>query len=153
MKTVLTILLVILAVLVSGCTTTAPVTTPLAATPTPLSVSTNAVIPDMTGLWIGTGTGYTTTDDFYYYPKTIFNISKQKGQVFVGRKEYPRSDGKTYYENFSGIVTMNGEVYEADSIGGIGLGRLTSPNTMELNYLEEGFDTKAIILTLSRQKI
>ena len=153
MKTILTIILVILAVLISGCTTTAPTITPLTTTSSPQSVSTNAVIPDVTGLWIGTGTGYTTIDDFYYYPKNIFNISKQKGQVFVGRKEYPRSDGKTYYENFSGIVTMNGEVYEADSNGGFSLGRLTSPNTMELNYLEEGADTKAIIITLSRQKI
>lgn len=151
MKTALTILLVILAVLAAGCTTQAPAATPPAATPAPQSVPTNTVIPDMTGLWKGTGTGYTTLDDFTYYPTATFNISKQKGHIFTGRKEYPRTDGKTYYENFSGMVSMNGDVYEADSLGGFSIGKLTGPNTMELYYLEEGNDTKAIIITLSRQ--
>ncbi|MFA4850423.1 MAG: hypothetical protein WC626_11915 [Methanoregula sp.] len=152
MKTVLTILLVILAVIASGCTSQAPAATPPVASPTPQSVSANTAIPDMTGLWKGTGTGFTTLDDFTDFPMTIYNISKQKGQVFTGRKEYPRTDGKTYYENFAGIVTMNGEIYEADSMGGFSIGKLTGPNSMELNYIEEGNDTKAIILTLSRQK-
>ncbi|MFA4876391.1 MAG: hypothetical protein WC586_03185 [Methanoregula sp.] len=158
MRIALTILVIVLAVLASGCTTPAPAaTTPAAATtPTatlaPQPVSANTAIPNMVGLWKGTGTGYTTADDFYYYPTSNFNITKQKGQAFVGRKEYPRSDGKTYYENFSGIVTMNGEVYEADSMGGFSIGRMTGPDSMELNYLEEGPDTKALVLTLTRQK-
>jgi hypothetical protein len=152
MKTVLTILLVILAVIISGCTSQAPAATPTVTSPTPQSVSTNTAIPDMTGLWKGTGTGFTTLDDFTYFPMATFNISKQKGQIFTGRKEYPRTDGKTYYENFVGMVTMNGEIYEADSLGGFSIGKLTGPNSMELNYIEEGNDTKAIIITLSRQK-
>jgi hypothetical protein len=106
----------------------------------------------MTGLWIGTGTGYTTLDDFTIFPATIYNITKQKGQIFTGKKEYMKTDGKTYYESFSGMVTMNGEVYEADSLGGFAIGKLTGPDSLELNYLEEGPDTKAIILTLNRQK-
>jgi hypothetical protein len=50
------------------------------------------------------------------------------------------------------MVTMNGEIYETDSLGGFSIGKLTGPNSMELNYIEEGNDTKAIIITLSRQK-
>ncbi|WP_321507502.1 hypothetical protein [uncultured Methanoregula sp.] len=153
MKTAFTILAVlVLAVLICGCTNTAPAATPPPVSPTTQPVSATSAIPDMMGLWKGTGTGYTTTDNFYDYPVSIFNITKQKGQIFTGRKEYPKSDGKTYYENFSGIVTPDGRVYESDSIGGFALGKLTGPDSLELNYLEDGPDAKAIILTLSRQK-
>ena len=154
MKTAFTIMVVlVLAVLISGCTNPAPAATPLPVSPTIQPVSANTVVPDVTGLWKGTGTGYTTIDDFAYFPNVIYNISKQKGQIFTGKKEYPKTDGKTYYENFAGLVTTNGEIYEVANMGGIAIGKLTGPDSMEINYLEEGADTSAIIVTLSRQKI
>ena len=134
--------------LACGCTTQAPATTQSTAPPT---VSTNGNIPNMTGVWQGAGDGYTTNDGFTHYPAATFNITAQKGQIFIGKKEYPRSDGNTYYENFSGIITTNGEFYEADSIGGFSFGRLTTPNTLEIQYLEEGNDTKALVAHLTRQ--
>lgn len=144
MKTAFAILVFILAVLACGCTAQAPAASP--------AVTANTAIPDMTGIWSGTSTGHTQLEGFIYYPTTTFNISVQKGQVFAGQKEYPRMDGKTHYENFSGFVTRNGEIYEADNLGGIAIGTLTGPDTMELNYVEEGPDAKAIIIRLTRQK-
>jgi hypothetical protein len=153
MRTAFTILMLVLALLLaSGCTSQAPAATTPSVSPVPGAVTANTQIPDMIGLWVGTGTGYTVPDGFYYYPTTTFNISVQKGQIFTGRKEYPKLDGKTYYENFSGIVTMNGEIYEADSEAGFSIGKLTAPDSLELNYLEDGKDTKAIIMHLTRQK-
>ncbi len=158
MRNALIILAVILAVLISGCTTQAPAATPPtvspAATPSTFSGSAPATAstPDMTGLWSGTADGYTTLDGFTHYPTTIFNISQQKGQVFIGQKEYPRTDGKTYYENMTGVITTNGEFYEADSNGGFSIGKLTGPDSLEIVYLEEGKDTKAIVIHLTRQK-
>lgn len=115
------------------------------------TVSTNVNIPNMMGVWQGTGDGYTANDGFNHYPTATFNITAQKGQIFIGKKEYPRIDGKTYYENFSGMITTNGEFYEADSMGGFSFGKLITPNSLELNYLEEGNDTKALIAHLTRQ--
>jgi hypothetical protein len=146
MRTALTILVLVLAVLACGCTSKAP-----AATPATQTVSVNTAIPDMTGVWEGPSDGY-AQHGFNYFPNTIFNVTAQKGRVFIGNKEYPRADGKTYYENFTGIVTANSEVYVTDSEAGISLGKLTGPDSMELNYLEEGADTKALIMQLSRKK-
>lgn len=149
MKFILAILIIfIVAVLACGCTTQAPTITQVTATPT---VSTNVNIPNMMGVWQGTGDGYTTNDGFTHYPSATFNITAQKGQIFIGKKEYPRIDGKTYYENFSGMITTNGEFYEADSMGGFSFGKLITPNSLELNYLEEGNDTKALIAHLTRK--
>jgi hypothetical protein len=149
MKFILAILMIfIVAVLASGCTTQAPATTQVTASPT---ASTNVNIPDMTGVWKGTGDGYTTNDGFTHYPAATLNITAQKGQIFIGKKEYPRIDGKTYYENFSGIITTNGEFYEADSIGGFAIGKLITPNSLEMNYLEEGNDTKALVAHFTRR--
>lgn len=149
MKFLLAILtLFAVAVLACGCTSQAPPITQATASPT---ISPNVNIPDMTGVWQGTGDGYTTNDGFTHYDTATFNITAQKGQIFIGKKEYPRTDGKIYYENFSGIITTNGEFYEADSIGGFSIGKLITPNSLEINYLEEGNDTKALIAHLTRR--
>jgi hypothetical protein len=139
MKTILAIVALLLVVLACGCTA-----------PAPQPGVANTAIPNVTGVWQGTADGYTTGDGFYHYTTTIFNVTTQKGQIFIGRKEYPRVDGRTYYENFTGIIGADGEFYEADSIGGFSIGTLTAPNTLELNYLEEGNDTKAIVIHLTR---
>ena len=157
MRNAFTILVLVLAVLVSGCTSQAPAATPPAVSPaaTPATYSavpTNTGIPDMTGLWEGTADGYTTRDGFTHFPTTIFNITNQKGQVFIGQKEYPRTDGKTYKENLTGVISVNGDFYQADGVGGFSMGKLTGPDSLELTYLEEGADTKAIVIHLTRQK-
>ena len=144
MKTAFTILLVFVVVLACGCTTQTPASSPVATA--------NTTIPDLTGIWSGTSIGNTHVEGFVDYPTTLFNISAQKSQVFTGRKEYPRMDGMTHYENFSGFLTTKGEIYESDDLGGIAIGTLTSPNSMELNYVEDGPDAKALIIRLTRQK-
>jgi hypothetical protein len=49
------------------------------------------------------------------------------------------------------MITTNGVVHEADSNKGFSMGRLTAPDSLELNYLEEGNNTKAVAMHLSRQ--
>jgi len=136
-------------ILCAGCTTTnlstsgqsTPVATP----------ATMKSIPDLIGRWSGNSTGHTTVEGFFTHP-TLFNISEQKEQAFSGRKEYLRGDGKMYYENLSGIITMTGEIYESDGGAGFSIGRLTGPDSLEFNYLEDGSDNKAYITRLTRQK-
>jgi hypothetical protein len=141
-------LLVAALVIACGCTSTPPPATPAAVTPAPLPSATNTAIPGMTGVWQGTADGY-SQHVFGHYP-VIFNITEQQGQVFTGRKEYPKADGMTYYENLTGIVTPSGDIYGADELGGIEFGKLTGPGAMVLHYIEEGSDTKAMVLSLTR---
>ncbi len=147
MKIALTILVVIiLAVLVCGCTTQVQ-----QAPPVPPTAPANTAIPDVTGVWKGPSVGYIVNEGWINYPTTTFNITTQKGQVFIGKKEYESLDGKMYYETFTGLVTPNGEFYQIDSIKGFSIGKLTTPDTLELNYLEEGNNTKTVISHLTRQ--
>ena len=144
------VILIIGLLLICGCTSTG--TQGAAPVPTP-AVTMNTATPDITGIWSGTTAGHTRSEGFVEYPATLYNISMQKGQAFTGAKEYPRMDGKTYYENFSGVITRSGDLYIADhELGGMIIGKLTGSDHMELEYIEEGADAKAFIIQLTRQK-
>ena len=152
MKIAISILLVILAVIACGCTAQAPapVAVPVA---TPAQITT-AATPVLTGIWTGTGIGHSKAESFRELTSLVFNISEQKGQAFVGTKEFTRPDGKFYAEKFSGVITRNGEIYFADhDRSGISLGKLTGPDSMEIYYIEDGADAKVFIDLLNRKKI
>jgi len=152
MKGTLLIFTIIFAVLACGCMSQTPAEPPGTPQVSTQTVSVEKAIPDLTGIWSGTGTGHTRAEGFVSNAPVHFNITVQKGQVFSGLKEYIRPEGGTFYENFSGIVTLTGEVYESDDLRGFAFGKITGPDSMELNYLEDGLDTKAYILHLTRHK-
>jgi hypothetical protein len=151
MKTIVIILIIVLTVLACGCLNQAPAKPQVPEQGVAPPVPEVKALPDLTGIWSGNATGHTAVEGFVRYPAS-FNISAQKGQAFSGRKEYVRGDGKTYYENFSGIITLSGEIYESDGGAGYGIGRMTGPDTIEIRYLEDGPDTKAYLVQLTRQK-
>lgn len=147
MKAALAVLfIIVLAVLACGCTVS-PSDKPAVTKSSVL----NATAPDLTGVWKGTSVGYIVKEGFQSYSNTVFNITEQKGQVFIGKKEYQTKDGKIWYEDFTGLVTADGEFLQTDSDKGFSLGKLTGPDTLELRYLEEGNNTKALISYLTRQ--
>lgn len=152
MKIVVIVLLIASAILVCGCTTLAPTAAPGTTPGTSIVVPVEKTIPNLIGVWSGNATGHTKVEGFAINLPVTFNISAQKGQAFSGRKEYLRGDGKTYYENFSGFITLTGEIYESDDVKGFSIGRLTGPDSMDLNYLEDGPDTKAYFFSLIRKK-
>jgi hypothetical protein len=134
----------------AGCTTQAPAAPTATATPTSTPP---AAPPGITGVWTGTSTGYLKSTGFIENAPFRLNITVQKGQAFTGVKEYVCPDGKVSTENVSGIVTPSGEVYLADDVKGVNLGRLTDPDTLEVFYLEDGpGEAKAMISHLRRQK-
>jgi hypothetical protein len=145
-------LLVACAIHICGCTTLAPTAVPGTKPGTSIVVPVEKTIPNLIGVGSGNATGHTKVQGFANHLPVTFNVSAQKGQAFSGRKEYLRSDGKTYYENFSGFITPTGEIYESDEVRGFSIGRLTGPDSMDLNYLEDGPDTKAYFFSLIRQK-
>ena len=145
MKIALTVLLVILAVLACGCTATAPAT-PTVASPVTM---TN---PDITGIWTGTSAGHFNALGFHEQLSPKYNITEQRGQSFAGYVEYTRPNGTLDSEEFSGVINNRGEIYLAQLDAGVVIGDLTGPDTMELSYIEDGPDAKAIIIYLTRQK-
>lgn len=152
MKIAVTLLLIVLAVLACGCTAQAPAAAPQAAPAASPTVQAYTSTPDLVGRWVGTSVGHAQNSGFWEWPATVFNITVQKGQAFYGAKEYTNKDGKIYYENFSGVITPKGELYMADNMKGKTFGTLTGPDTLELVNIEDGADTKAYYMLLTRQK-
>lgn len=152
MRTAFIILVLILAVLACGCTSTTPAAAPAAAPAATPAMTTATTIPGVTGIWTGTSVGHSQLEGFREHTSAVYNISAQQGHAFSGTKEYVRADGKKYTENFSGTVSSRGEIFMGDTAGGIADGMMTGPDAMELGYAEDGPDAKAFLLLLTRQK-
>lgn len=105
----------------------------------------------MIGMWSGNATGLSTARGYAENFPMKYNITVQKGQVFSGIKEYERPDGPVLSENFTGIITSGGEIYLADNIAGIQIGKIKDPNNLEFIYIEDGADSKTMIFTLTRK--
>lgn len=112
---------------------------------------TNVSTPDLVGIWNGTAFGHTSVDGFVEFDSIVYNISEQKGQALTGEKEYLKTDGKKYNEKFSGIIDDDGIIYLVDSVAGVIIGKMNGENELKLKYFEDGPDTKALLITLTRQ--
>ena len=80
-----------------------------------------------------------------------FVITEQKDHVFKGYKEYlSKIDDKKHKENFSGSVSVYGDILIAEHIDGILIGELKDRNHMVLQYAESGESPKVQYLQLER---
>jgi len=154
MKIALTILVIVLAVLACGCTTSAPAATapatPAAATP----VASGADIPSLVGTWTGSAVGHVNSHGYRSEGAPVYNITEQKGRVFTGYTEYSHFKGDARkVEEFSGVINVRNEIFMAQDEAGFTIGDLIGPDTIELAYVEEGDEAKAFLITLTRQKI
>jgi len=132
-----------LAVLICGCTTQTPGTTPAGVqSPVPTvmpAVSANTDFIDLTGVWIGTTIMYVDPADFRENVSIRYNITKQSGAVFTGVKELTKqSDGKSYTKNFTGVITAGGKVYISDEDQGYNIARITDNKSLEVVHLVDG---------------
>ncbi len=147
MKIALTILVIVLAALTCGCTSTAPSAAPVATTMT----AADAACPDLVGLWTGTSTGHINTKGWVDAGTPSFDITDQRGLAFTGTKQYTDLDGVTRTEEFSGVITKHGGIYIAEKETGVIIGDLTGADTMELVYIDDGNKAKAFIYLLERK--
>ncbi len=115
------------------------------------AAATTVSTPDLVGIWNGTAVGHTKVDGFVEFDSVTYNITEQKGQAFTGVKEYLKKDGKSYNETFSGIVDDDGTIYLVDYVAGVIIGKMNKDNELKLKYFEDGPDTKALLITLSRE--
>ncbi|MFA5267149.1 MAG: hypothetical protein WC379_04190 [Methanoregula sp.] len=148
MKTIFAILIIAIAVLASGCTSTAPQAAPAA------TAAMTTATPDLVGIWTGVTNGHINALGYVDQGTPVYNITSQKGQAFVGYKEYPQvlQNGTKQSEEFSGVINARGEIFIGEKEAGVIIGDLTGPDTMELSYIEDGDEAKALIIILNRQK-
>ena len=156
MKWIAIAILLVGIILCAGCTSTSPsgpVSSTPAATPptTSPNVAAKTITPNMIGIWSGNATGLSTVRGYAENFPRRYNITVQKGQAFAGIKEYERPDGPALSENFTGVLTFSGDIYLADAIAGIQIGKIKDPNTLEFVYLEDGADSKTMIFYLTRK--
>ena len=149
---VLFALIMAIVVFSAGCTGTAP-TTPAttAATPSP-EVTPTTSIPNIVGVWTGTSIGHDKINGFLDFGPQWWNVTEQNEQVFTGYKVRTLPDGTYIEENFSGVISYDGEtIYIADHDESIIFGEFIGPDEIELNLLNEGERARVINFHLTRE--
>jgi hypothetical protein len=132
MKTAFTILLLILAVLVSGCTTAMPAVQPVQITETAL--------PNLTGNWTGPMKGYDEREGFTEHPylTAVMTVSEQHGRVFSGYITF-RSNSTESTDEFAGVIGRDNRTLTiAEHGGGYCTGEVLSKDEIELIYMQDG---------------
>ena len=140
MKSTWVILMIVLGVL--GCLglTTAAET----------AITESDSIPNVTGIWKGTSSGYMVGLGFSE-DSMMYNITEQDGQAFNGYKEYTLEGEEPGREDFAGIITDDGTIYIVDYPGGTVIGKLIGTDEMNLNSFNDGEESYVFISTMKRE--
>ncbi len=148
MKIAFTILLVILAVLACGCTSTAPAAAPATATP----AETTSAIPDLVGTWTGPSAGYDEGTGFtdYHDLGITLVVTEQKDRIFAGHILFT-VNGTESPTGFAGVIGRDGKTFSmSEQAGGYSFGEITGPDTIEITYLEDGSPYSASVDSFTR---
>jgi hypothetical protein len=132
MKTAFTILLLLLAVLVSGCTSATPAVQPVQTTA--------MTLPNLTGNWTGPMHGFDEREGFTDHPylTAVLTISEQQGRVFSGFITFT-SNSTASTDNIAGVIGRDNRTLTiAEREGGYCSGEVLSPDEIELIYMQDG---------------
>jgi hypothetical protein len=132
MKTAITVLVIILAVLASGCTAAAP-----AASPVP---TTSPAIPGLIGTWTGPMQGYDEGTGFSDYPNftLAMKITEQHGRIFAGDMIFT-ANGTQEKFGFAGAIGRDGKTLSiTEQDDGYCSGEIVGPDEIELTYVQAG---------------
>jgi hypothetical protein len=145
MKIALAIILVVLAVLACGCTSTAPQAVTTVPTPAPI------VIPDLMGTWTGQMLGYEERTGFTDYgnmPITMV-VTEQHGRLFSGYFTFGVNSTKPL--EMAGVISHDGRTFAmVENANGYTTGELTGTDTMELTHIDDADPYSAALDTLKR---
>ena len=144
MKTALTILLLILTVLICGCTTATPAIKPVQTTATAL--------PNLTGNWTGPMKGFDEREGFTDHPylTAVLTVSEQHGRVFSGFITFTSNNTEST-DNIAGVIGRDNRTLTiAEREGGYCSGEVLSPNEIELIYMQDGSPYSISIDSFSR---
>lgn len=143
-KPVLCAIILVIAVLISGCTTTSRQTA--AAAPE---------TPDLVGNWTGTMTGYeygVGYTDFEGYTITM-TVTEQKDRVFSGAFIFTNETGASVWDDapFAGVIGRDGKTLTlVEDGGGYSTGSVIAPDEIELIYADEADPFNIAINALKR---
>jgi len=132
MKTTFALLVIIIAVLASGCTAAAPAVTPAPAT-TP-------AIPSLVGTWTGPMAGYDEGSGFTSYPNLTLamTITEQHGRIFAGDMVFS-SNGTSEKSGFAGAIGRDGRTLSiTEQDDGYCSGEIIGADEIELTYVQAG---------------
>jgi hypothetical protein len=127
-KSILCASILILAVLIGGCTTT-----------TQVSNAAAAETPGLIGNWTGTMTGYDYGEgynDYSGYTMTL-SVTEQKDRIFSGEVSFTDPNGTPIWEvtPFAGAIGHDGKTLTIiEDGGGYSSGSLIAPDEMEIIY-------------------
>ncbi len=133
MKTSFAFLLLIVAIIASGCT--APAAPPAAPQASPA-----AAIPNLTGTWTGPMQGYDEGTGFSDYPDlgVTMTITEQHDRIFAGNITFV-TNGTGTTSGFAGAIGRDGRTLAiAEQAGGYCTGTVLGPDEIELVYMEDG---------------
>jgi hypothetical protein len=137
MKIPFTILLVILAVLACGCSTTAPA---VPASPVLPGTPVATAIPDLTGNWTGPVKGYDEGSGFTNYPNVTMSlmVTEQRDRFFSGYFVFRQKSGEESSTGVAGVISRDGRTLTmVEKGGGYNSGVILSSDEIELTYVHD----------------
>ena len=156
MKWILLIILITCIVLVAGCTTptsTTPNATPVTTAGSPAATNPSAPgIPELTGNWSGTSTGYLYQSGYRLFNETIMMmVTSQDGRLFTGVISFPRMNGVVETKAFAGVLGDDGKTLKnIEYPGGFSDGAILSGDEIELIFRDEASPSTICIDSLRR---
>jgi len=132
-KTVLCALILLIAVLISGCTT---------ATSQQNTVAAAAGTPSLIGNWTGTMVGYEYGVGYTNYSGGIMtmSITEQQNRIFSGELIFTSQNGSVLWATSpcAGVIGRDGRTLTlVEGGGGSSSGSLIAPDEIELIYSDE----------------
>jgi hypothetical protein len=121
--------------------------------PAPTPVTTSATIPDLTGTWTASMTGYERSAGFTDYPTVTMTmtISEQHDRIFSGYTVFTTANGTEIRTTIAGIIGRDGRtISTAEQDGGYCFGEIIEPDEIELTYLQDGEQYGAAIDSMKR---
>ncbi|MFA6226835.1 MAG: hypothetical protein WC620_11860 [Methanoregula sp.] len=151
MKIALSIILVILAVLACGCTSTAP--SP-ATTPAPAAIpaAVSPVTPSLIGTWTGTMLGYDESIEYTDYNKTSMSmvVAEQHGRLFSGNLKF-RFNNTDISVPMAGVIGRDGRTFAlVENSNGYTTGEIIGNDEIELIHLDDQKPINVAIDTLKK---
>ena len=148
MKTILALLVVIIAVLVCGCTASAPSGT--AASPS--VITTASALPNLTGTWTGPMQGYEEKTGFTNYPDLtlVLTVTEQHGRLFSGHITFTEN-GTQSMSGIAGVIGRDNRTFTfVEKDGGYSSGEMVGPDEIEITYLKDSTPYSAAVDSFKR---
>jgi hypothetical protein len=126
MKAVLCASILLLAVLISGCTTASQQSSAAVATP-----------PSLLGNWTGTMNGYTNGEGYNNWTgdTMTLKVTEQNNRIFSGEFLFTNQSGISSTNKCAGVISRDGKTLSmVEDGGGTSSGSLVAPGEIELIY-------------------